>query len=198
MALEHILLGMLRRPASGYDLKQSFSSSLRHFWRAELAQIYPLLARLEQRGLLVSEQQVSSKGPPRKVYTRTEDGERELLEWLRQGPEPDRDRIGYLAQVFFLDQLHDREAAEQFLGKLRVDLGERLAELQAIEQHWSENDPRYPDELPDDDFYPQLTLRMGITKLTALAGWCDESLKRIAERRNKQQKNGPTLADPPF
>ena len=182
MALEHILLGMLRKPSSGYDLKKSFSGSLQHFWRAELAQIYPLLAKLEQRGLRVSEQQASSKGPPRKVYSRTADGERELLDWLREGPEPDRDRIGYLAQVFFLDQLHERKEAEQFLLKLRSDIGARLAELQAIEQHWSESDPRYPDDLPDDDFYPQLTLRMGITKLTALAGWCDESLARVARR----------------
>ena len=186
MALEHILLGMLRTPASGYDLKKSFSGSLRHFWRAELAQIYPLLARLEQRGLLVSEQQASSKGPPRKVYSRTADGERELLDWLRAGPEPDRDKIGYLTQVFFLDQLQDREAAEQFLLQLRTDITTRLAELQTIDQQWAENDPRYPDELPDDEFFPQLTLSMGITKLTALTEWCDESLGRLAQRRSKQ------------
>lgn len=192
MALEHILLGMLRRPASGYDLKQSFSSSLRHFWRAELAQIYPLLGKLERRGLLTSKSARSRKGPPKKIYSRTRAGERVLLEWLRAGPEPDRDRIGYLAQVFFLDQLQDAGEAEQFLARLRNDIQQRLGELLAIEQHWSDNDPRYPDALPDDDFYPQLTLRMGITKLSALVSWCEESEARLARRRKKKGRRKPT------
>lgn len=191
MALEHILLGMLRRPACGYDLKQSFSNSLRHFWRAELAQIYPLLGKLEQRGLLTSETAASTKGPPKKVYTRTAKGEQVLLEWLRQGPEPDRDRIGYLAQVFFLDQLRDSGEAEQFLHALHGDIRQRLAELKAIEQHWADNDPRYPDRLPDDDFYPQLTLAMGITKLSALSSWCEDSLARLARRRKKTGRQKP-------
>ena len=38
MPLEHILLGTLARPASGYDLKAGFESSARHFWYAELQQ----------------------------------------------------------------------------------------------------------------------------------------------------------------
>ena len=50
MSLDHILLGLLREPATGYDLGNAFSENVRHFWSAELSQIYPALKRLEQRG----------------------------------------------------------------------------------------------------------------------------------------------------
>ena len=54
MSLDHILLGLLREPATGYDLGNAFSENVRHFWSAELSQIYPTLKRLEQRGMLRS------------------------------------------------------------------------------------------------------------------------------------------------
>ena len=37
MSLEHILLGLLREPASGYDLKAIFDERIQHFWAAELS-----------------------------------------------------------------------------------------------------------------------------------------------------------------
>lgn len=74
MSLEHILLGLLREPATGYDIKNAFSASVRHFWSAELSQIYPTLKRLEQRRMLRSRLEPSPKGPNRRVYTLTEEG----------------------------------------------------------------------------------------------------------------------------
>ena len=37
MSLKHIMLGMLREPHSGYDIKKQFEKSLKNFWRAELS-----------------------------------------------------------------------------------------------------------------------------------------------------------------
>lgn len=182
MALEHVLLGLLRKPANGYQLKDKFNHSLRHFWAADLAQIYPTLKRLEQQGLLKSRRQASDKGPPRKIYRRTRKGERVLNQWISEGPETGRDRIGYLAQVFFLDQLGDLRAAHAFLVALRAQTGERLAALRAIETGWASSDPRYPDRLQDADFFPQLTLRMGLMKLAAIDRWCQESIERVEHR----------------
>ena len=85
MSLENILLGMLDEPASGYDLKTEFSEGARHFWSAELSQIYPTLKKMELRGWLSSEVASSAKGPPRRVFRRTDAGRKQLLEWLRSG-----------------------------------------------------------------------------------------------------------------
>jgi len=78
MSLDHILLGLLREPASGYDLKDAFNETVAHFWSAELSQIYPTLKRLEERGLLRSRREPSPKGPDRRVYRLTGEGREEL------------------------------------------------------------------------------------------------------------------------
>ena len=67
MSLEHILLGLLREPASGYDLKVVLDHGIGHFWAAELSQIYPSLKRLEKQGLLRSRRTASQRGPGRIV-----------------------------------------------------------------------------------------------------------------------------------
>ncbi len=51
MSLQTILLGLLRSPASGYELNARIRSEGQHFWSASLSQIYPLLARMERQGL---------------------------------------------------------------------------------------------------------------------------------------------------
>lgn len=183
MSLPHILLGMLAEPQSGYDLKKQFDQSLRNFWNAELSQIYPQLKKMEKDGLLTSEKVASASGPPRRVYRRSARGRREILAWLAAGPKVGEERIGYAAQVYFLGQAADADAALQFMIELREHMAGWLASLQHIEASWRAADPRYPDKLPDRDFYPQLTLAMGLRKVQANVDWCDECIERIRARQ---------------
>ena len=66
LSLPHILLGLLREPASGYDLKAEFEKMIRHYWSAELSQIYPTLKRMEGQGWLASATEPSDRGPDRR------------------------------------------------------------------------------------------------------------------------------------
>ena len=50
MSVEMILLGLLREPASGYELKRFFDLGIRHFWAAEISQIYSALKRQARAG----------------------------------------------------------------------------------------------------------------------------------------------------
>ena len=181
MSLRHILLGLLSRPCSGYDIKKEFGQGLGHFWAAELSQIYPTLSGLERDGLLVSETAPSSRGPPRKLYRRTPAGTRALLEWLA-GPVVGTEKLTWLAQVFFLASADDAEACVAFMADLREAMAAELESLREIERHWSAEDPRYPDALPDEDFYPQLTLRLGLKKIAVIVEWCDECIATIRKR----------------
>ncbi len=190
MSLRHILLGMLAEPASGYDLKRKFNQSLVHFWGAELAQIYPTLRGLVDDGLLEVSVHPSEQGPQRKVYRRTKEGTGSLRAWLAQGPVVKRERISYLAQVFFLHELDGPERKREFLLQLRERMAGRLATLQAIEAGWSADDPRYPDDLPDAAFYPQLTLRLGLLKTAAAVEWCEESIARLDRRAQRSGAAG--------
>lgn len=183
MSLRHILLGMLAEPHSGYDLKKAFDQSLRNFWRAELSQIYPLLQRMQDEGLLSSKSSESEIGPTRREYRRTAKGRRELHKWLGKGPVVGTERIEYLAQTYFLADLNSPDQAIAFMQSLRDYIAERVRHLEGVEAGWSADDQRYPDNLPDRDFYAQLTLDLGLRRMRATLDWCDESIRRIAETR---------------
>ena len=182
MSLKHILLGMLHEPASGYDLKNEFSESLSHFWAAKLSQIYPLLSSMEQEGLLKAETAASDKGPPRRVYSRTARGTNELVGWLAEGPHVTEERRHYLAQVYFLSAYGDPDQALRFMRSLRELMQKKLKTLEAAESHWREQDPGYPDDLPDEWFYPQMTLELGLKVFSANIEWCDRCIARIEKR----------------
>ncbi len=190
MSLPHVLLGMLSRPASGYDLGQEFQKAIRHFWSAELAQIYPTLAKLEKQGFLESEPAPSEKGPPRKVYRRTPAGREELVNWLLQGPIVRSERMPYLTQVFFLGEV-TAEASIEFFRALRDDFRAHHEELLAVERHWSEEDPRYPDDLPMDELHRQMTLVLGIRKYRLIHEWCQDCIDRLQRRRTDPHMPAP-------
>ncbi len=183
MSLRHILLGLLKEPHSGYDLKKQFDRSLRNFWRAELSQIYPLLQKMETEGLLSSRASESDIGPTRRVYKRTARGRRALLDWLNDGPVVNSERIEYLAQTYFLAELEDDDAILRFLEELRDYLSDRLETLERIATGWAADDPAYPDELDDENFYAQLTLDLGLRRIKATVDWCNASMRRLKDRR---------------
>lgn len=196
MSLDHILLGMLHEPASGYDLKEKFEQSVRHFWFAELSQIYPALKKLEERGLLSSRPVPSSRGPERRVFETTGAGSEELERWLTSEPLIPKDRITYLAQLFFMGEVEDLSATEQFMERLRGSMVTRLAVLQAIEAEWMGAigidgsalavDGGALAEIEDDRvFHMYTTLRMGIHSLRSRVEWCDETLSAIRARQTR-------------
>ena len=183
MSLKHILLGMLHEPASGYDIKKCLNNSLQHFWAANLSQIYPQLSSMETDGLLRSRLSESDRGPQRRVYRRTAKGTRELKRWLEEGPHMSDERRHFVAQVFFLGALEDPAKAAAFLESLRAKMLDKLEALQVAEEAWRRRDARYPDHLPDDGFYPHLTLKLGQRVFSTYVDWCDECLVRIEARR---------------
>jgi DNA-binding PadR family transcriptional regulator len=173
---------MLRQPSSGYDVKKTFDSSLRNFWKAELSQIYPQLQKLEAEGLLTSEEHESEQGPNRRVYACTEAGRQELREWLEAGPTVGVEKIGFLAQTFFLGELDDIDAAITFMRKLRDYYATTLSRFHDAETRWSQN-PAYPDDLDDKEFYAQLTLDCGVHRVSATLEWCNKTIARLEKRK---------------
>ena len=195
MSLDNILLGLLRQPASGYDLKRIFDEGIGHFWAAELSQIYPTLKRLEKRGWLRVHKADSQRGPGKYVYQTTAAGRAALRDWLEGGPQLGDERFAYLAQVYFMDELGDASKTLRFLLRLRESVSRKLEWLQQTENRWAEQDPRYPDQLPPFDFHVQLTLRMGLLTLAAKLKWCDESIRRVRARAEQAEKpRGPSAS----
>jgi DNA-binding PadR family transcriptional regulator len=190
MSLDHILLGLLREPRSGYDLKAVFDRTVNHFWPAELSQVYRILKRLESEGKLASRVEPSSKGPDRRVYSLTRMGRRVLRDWLSSKPLVDDERYTYLAQVFFMAELNDLEATTRFIEELRRKRVDQLETLREIERVQLSSVGGSADGLSDDQFHQYLTLRTGINTMTARIAWCDETLKRIRRRSRAKRDNG--------
>jgi len=181
VSLDHILLGMLERPAAGYDLRREFDESARLFWAAALSQIYPTLKRLEAKGFLTSREVHSERGPNRRVYHRTPEGAAALGAWLRETPELGAARLPHVAQFHFLSQLEDPAASAHFLAELREALEARLAVYDEIERGLR-LDHGDPADGSSRLFHQHATLRAGTLVARARLAWCDETLAALQAR----------------
>ena len=195
MSLEHILLGLLREPATGYELRADFEHNVRHFWSAELSQIYPTLQRLEDKGFLRSRTEPSPKGPDRRVYRRTAAGRRELKQWLLSGPQVGTERFAYLAQLYFMDEVGDLAETRAFLVRLRDNHVRWLAELRAIEQQITETYGDRPDRYCEMGIHRFAALRMGILSIGAKVAWCDETIATLGSRLGRETDDRETVEE---
>jgi len=189
MSLDFILLGLLREPKSGYELKAEFGAGVANFWAAELSQIYVTLKRMTREGLLTVRRAPSDKGPDKQVYARTRAGDRALHEWLTDEPRMGDERFAYLGQLYFLGELDDWQATESFLTGLLARFRARQAALRQVDQMWSKAAPGYPDGLPTEEFHAQMTLQLGLETAAARTAWCEAMLARVKARRRRRGKH---------
>ncbi|MFE3328787.1 PadR family transcriptional regulator [Streptomyces sp. NPDC059176] len=90
MALDHaILVSLLEKPGSGYELARRFERSIGYFWTATHQQIYRVLKRMEGEGLLDVRDVPQQGRPDKKVYSVAEPGRAELSRWLHEPIEPE-------------------------------------------------------------------------------------------------------------
>jgi len=93
MALDHALLvSLLEKPSSGYELARRFDRSIGYFWHATHQQIYRVLSRMEAAHWIVAEIQAGESAPDRKVFSVSADGRAELSRWMAQPVEPEGTR----------------------------------------------------------------------------------------------------------
>jgi PadR family transcriptional regulator, regulatory protein AphA len=128
--LKYILLGFLKyQPLTGYDLKRIMDESTMHFWHAYHSQIYTTLRKLEDDGLLTSEEVEADPAEgqtlTRRVYHITDAGQRDFQAWLAKDLDSTpqvkedllvrmffsgkRDKSAVLNELRFQRQLHQRQ-----------------------------------------------------------------------------------------
>ncbi|MBT2388300.1 PadR family transcriptional regulator [Streptomyces sp. ISL-1] len=85
MALEHaILVSLLEKPGSGYELARRFERSIGYFWTATHQQIYRVLKRMESDGLLGVREVPQQGRPDKKEYSVAGLGRAALSQWLHE------------------------------------------------------------------------------------------------------------------
>lgn len=147
--LEHVVLGVLaNRPRHGYALKQRLGPGLPAEHQINDGVLYPLLTRLEGRGLVESTTEPGLAGRVRRVYAVTAEGREAFLAWLL-GPDDEGEDLSYdlfiaqpLVKLFFFGELTAAERRDK-LASLTQAARARLAAVERIEEDpppdgWSE------------------------------------------------------------
>ncbi len=176
MSLKNLILGFLEEPASGYDIKRSIDESLSHLWAAESSQVYSKLRAMEKDGLLKSTKEKSSKGPDRRVYRRTHEGEEAFSKWLESDPELSHERLSVLAQLHFLSRSRNREQTTELLEGVRDRFLERLEKYRALEVSESQK-----ADQDGEEFFDKLALDLSIKTLQARIDWCNDAIVRLRQ-----------------
>ena len=129
MDIQHTILGLLdAQPLSGYDLKKIIAESDLFYWSGNNNQIYHSLVNLHNQGLVSMETLQQENLPPRKLYSITPAGEKELHQWLCSDPVLPEIRDSFLIQLAWADQLHGDEL-DALLARYAEELEMRVRML---------------------------------------------------------------------
>ena len=122
MSLKYTLLGFLNYgPMTGYDLKQRMDYSTQAFWHAHLGQIYPVLKKLAQDGLVDVSVTPQEGKPDKKYYLITNAGRAELDAWLREPLNTlAQHKESVLLKLFFSGGLDEETLLKQLERQLEV------------------------------------------------------------------------------
>lgn len=183
----YAVLGMLSWGLeSGYEMKKYVESSLGHFWNESYGQIYPVLRKLEEEGLVTCSPDARTGGPRRNRYSLTEEGWRDLRAWLATPVEPPSPtRMELLLKLSF----GERVPAEVSIGHVRAHLD--LCERSLEQLRMAETIVREQHDLDRDQAYWLFTLGYGTAVREAEVAWCHETLKqlrRMAADQEPEQK----------
>ena len=163
--MEYALLGLLADcPAHGYELNKKLKalSALGQVWFVKQANLYALLDKLEERGLIAGKHVEAGGYPPRKEYSITADGEEALLSWLRTPVARRRDmRQEFLLRLYFARQ-SSPQSARELLDSQRQALQCWQAEIQQVNA-----------ELPSEQTFRAIVLEYRLRQLQAMLDWLD-------------------------
>lgn len=195
MSLPHALLGLLNyKPATGYDLKAAFESSINLFWNASLSQIYRTLGQMQKDGWLSFIVEHQEGKPSRKIYQLTDKGKVELHKWLTTPPEFPQTKNTLLVKLFFGNQTDKKD----MIANLRQWRQHYTEFLEMMEKNICPQATQYADELDsrDDAQFWMLAADYGMRNARMVVEWCDASLSVIEKNtRAKRMKRSRRAID---
>ncbi|MBW7458418.1 PadR family transcriptional regulator [Paenibacillus sepulcri] len=110
---------------SGYDL----IARMKLFWKADHSQIYPLLAKLVDKGYVRFETMQQTGKPDKKIYFITDSGSEVLRNWMAEPTAEPVIRDEFALKMYSI-RMFDDEQAVRLLEERRTLYEQRLAELE--------------------------------------------------------------------
>ena len=166
--VDYIILGCLSiQPMSGYDIKRLISISTSLFYNASYGSIYPTLKKMEEAGLVNSDEVVEN-GRFKKIYTLTAEGRQEFMDWLEDPPKPIVIKNDMLVRLFFYRNL-PREKI----------LSITAAHIEQLKAFKLELDEIEAEEGSVADKFQQYTLRWGKDFYASQIDWYENLLREL-------------------
>jgi DNA-binding PadR family transcriptional regulator len=168
MSVRHALLALLSEgPKYGLQLRQEFESRTGEVWPLNVGQVYTTLQRLERDGLVTSD----GDDGQQKRYRTTDDGQAELLAWLRTPPDdvpPPRDEL--LIKVLVAVQVPGVEVDDVIQTHRRhlVELMQRYTGVKA--------------DAAEDDVALALVVDAELFRIEGAVRWLDSAQARLRQR----------------
>jgi DNA-binding PadR family transcriptional regulator len=183
MALKHTILAFLsRQPLSGYDVAKEFAEGFGScFWKASQQQVYAELTKLEQQGCVTYKAIPQAGRLDKKIYSTTDRGQQELIDWLTKPCEPAaiREDLGVMGLAGHL--VPSQGVVREIERRRQLHL-EMARHVKKLDEHFSQ----HLDSLDLKDLYMHLVIRRGIRYQEEWVAWCDEAIQAI-ERTVKRQ-----------
>lgn len=172
MALSHaILVSLLDRAHSGYDLAKRFDQTVGFFWPVSHQQIYQELHKLARAEWVRGETVEQADRPNRIVYELTTEGRRALDAWLQEPTTPPSFKEELLVKLFALAPDNAEALGHELVRRRDLHVA-RLARYESImAEHYPE-----PASLNDRRKGRYLGLRMGILTERTTIAWCEEAI----------------------
>ncbi|WP_395319979.1 PadR family transcriptional regulator [Fructilactobacillus frigidiflavus] len=166
MKSDDIILGILsEKPATGYEIKEKFSSIFSNFYNASFGSIYPILHKLTDAGKVVFEIVEQTGKPNKKIYSITKSGRKAFAEYLQTPVEPKKIKSDFMVKLFYSADLSKNERETLINNEIKDQLN-GIEELQAL---------RKSLDLSEITKYQLFTLDLGIKQRKLLL----EELKNL-------------------
>lgn len=170
---QYAILGWLSKsPMSGYDLKQYFAKVTPFHWSESNAQIYPILKKLEQDGLVSSRLDESSGARNRRIYIITSDGLSKLEAWLKEPVEPSQQREELLLKLTMGEHL-DQTTLHDHIEHYHTQIKQQLSTIRLLES-------RQVDQTTNNNPYLSLIIEFAKMTLKAKDQWCQQALTQLS------------------
>lgn len=178
MSLAFGILGFLNyRPMSGYDLAKAFESSLGFFWHAQNSHIYLELKKLEKKGFICGETVIQSERPNKKIFSITDMGRNEFMNWLAEGGVEDdlHFKSAFLMKVFFGGNMTPAQSADM-MRKFKADCEAYLKRMGSI----PESIENYGSDKEDyQTIYWQFTADFGYSFIKTCIEWAERCIGKL-------------------
>lgn len=186
MSLKYALLGFINvfPDTSGYDLSKWFRVSVQYYWPATQSQIYRTLDELIEENLVSTKIIQQERKPNKKVFSITDNGCKNLTNWLKTPTELPVIRHELLLKLSYASILPTEEIV-RLLQQYKEEVLERV-------QSYRNNNQKIVDGYASEEmekFLWQLCLDSGFIYYQGELQWLDKAITWLMDKQRRDGKD---------